>query len=444
MAGAARIALLLLLGLAACPGEERADPVPETDRLYFPVGVAVAPASGLPGGTALIVASSNFDLRYSPRDGGTLLSVDPEASPDHGALATVGVQRIGSYAGPVAAIDRSACGGAGEEAFVASRFDDVLYRFGLSSDGALTCGAGCQVRFGAALRDPFAVATACRSAGPRAFVGFLNTPASTTGYGAAAWLAELDLSVQGGAPREVEIGDGPVRSIAWDSAADRLWVASRSSGARAILYAVQLADPAWGGASPRDAVEAYDLFSQVRGAELRSVAIGSQPATPDRPQRLYVTARLYDAEYQDSTGNRPAGDVGGVLIVLDVVDGPAGLPVVTVHKVLDLGAGAGDVAVVSRGTQRDVVVATAGDESLVFVYDDEWEAVAAVFGRDPATGAPAFARTPVALAVDQPGADATARVYVAAFGDHDVATFSLSPARPWAPFDLKRVGGLAP
>ena len=105
----------------------------------------------------------------------------------------------------------------------------------------------------------------------------------------------------------------------------------------------------------------------VRGAELKSLAIGSQ-------QRLYVSARLYDAEYQDSTGTRPEGSVGGVLIVLDVATGPAGLPVLTVHKVLDLGLGAGEVVTVPRAGMRDVVVATAADESLVVVYDDELEA----------------------------------------------------------------------
>ena len=440
MVHGARLAILLSLGLAACVKEEVADPLPTTDRLYFPNGVAIAkPLGGVP---YVLVASSNFDLRYSASEGGTLVSVDPATAPDHAAFTAAGSQRIGSYAGPVAVIDGTRCPGAVEEAFVASRYDDVLFRLQLSQGGGLTCGAGCQTHFSSPLRDPFPVAIACRPSGSRAFVGFLSTPTSTQATGAGAWIAELDLSASPSPVRELEIGDGPVRGIAYDAAADRLWLTSRSSGSRALLHTVLLSDPAWAGASPRDAVETYDLYPAVRGAELRSVAVGSTPLSG--PQRLYVTARLYDAEYQDSTGNRPSTDVGGVLIVLDVVDGPAGLPLVTVHKVVDLGMGAGDVAVVPNGTNRDVVVVTVADDNLVVVYDDEWEVVASVFGRDPTTGAPALARTPVALAVDPTGAAGTPLVYVAAFGDHDVATFSLDPTRPWAPVKLNRIGGLAP
>jgi hypothetical protein len=452
MTRAARIALVLTLGLAACSGEEQPELLAPTDRFYYPIGLAVAKDAG----GAVVVASSNFDLRYSPTEGGTLLSVDPATAPDHALLTPLGEQRIASYAGQVAVIGGSSCGGF-HEALVASRFDNVLYRFGiglgleagLPAKGALTCDAStCRTHFASSLRAPYPVAVACRKEGatdrPLAFVGFLQTPESTRGSGEGGWIAELDLVT--GALRQLEIGDGPVRSIAYDPDADRVWFASRSSGSRALLHTVRLSDAGWKGSSPRDAVETYDLFPSVRGAELKFVAIGSQ-------QRLYVSARLYDADYQASTGSRPEGSVGGVLIVLDVATGPAGQPVLTVHKVLDLGLGAGEVVTVPRAGMRDVVVATAADESLVVVYDDELEAVTAVFGRDPVTGAPELAKTPLALAVDPTGAvlDATKTppvlgpmVYVAGFGSHDVAMFSLDPAKPWAPVEVKRLGGVGP
>jgi hypothetical protein len=431
----ARIALVLTLGLASCSGGGQPEQLAPTDRFYYPIGVAVAKPAG--GGTDLLVASSNFDLRYSPAEGGTLLSLDPATAPDHALLSPLDEERIASYAGQVAVIGGSGCAGF-QEALVPSRFDNVLYRFGLSSVGALACDAAtCRTHFSSSLRAPYPVAVACRTEGltdrPLAFVGFLQTPESTIGSGEGGWIAELDFVT--GAVRQLEIGDGPVRSIAYDPGADRVWFASRPSGSRAFLHTVRLSDVGWKGASPRDAVETYDLFPAVRGAELKSVVIGSG-------QRLYVSARLYDAEYQDSTGNRPAGSVGGVLIVLDVATGSTGLPVLTVHRVVDLGLGGGELVTLPRTGMRDVVVATAADESMVVVYDDELEAITAVLERDPLTGAPELAKTPMALAVDSTGA--VPMVYVAGFGSHDVAMFSVDPAKPWAPVAVKRLGGIGP
>lgn len=447
MHGDARLGALLALGLAACvSGEGQSDPLAPTDRFYFPIGIALAKPAGAT--TSLLVASSNFDLRYSATEGGTLLSVDPTdplKAPDHGAVIPSGVERIGSYAGQVAAVDARCAAATREEAFVSSRFDGVFYRFGLGADGSLSCDGGCETRFSSFLRDPFAVAVACRAAGPRAYVGFLDTPTASSQYGDGAWIAELDLG--SGALRELEVGDGPVRALAYDEGADRLWMASRSSGPRALLHTVLLSDAAWGGASPRDAVESYDLFSAlgVRGAELRAVAVGSPPAAAGDPQRLYVTARLYDAEYQDSSGNRPSAEIAGVLVVLDVLDTKSARPTVVVSDVVDVGLGAQDVAVVRRIGKRDAVVVAVTSENKVVVWDDQAGYVAAELGRDPSTGAPDLARSPVALAVDQAGAGAAATIYVAAFDDHDVATFSIAdPAKPWAVVEGKRVGGLSP
>jgi hypothetical protein len=433
-----RTALLFALALVACSPQEFPDPVAPLDRFYFPIGVAVSRPDGV--NPTLLVASSNFDLRYSATDGGTLLSVAPTATLPDGTVGASGQERIGSYPGPVAVADATTCSGVGTvSAMVASRFDDILYRFTLASNGSLSCGDGCQTPFSTGLRDPFAITLACGPSGRRAFVGFLQPPISSLGTanGLGAWIAELDLDAPPASAlvREFEIGDGPVRSFAYDAAGDRLWIATRSSGSRALLYTAVLSDSAWTGPSPRDAVDAFDLFPYVRGAELRSLALSS-----GLPRRLYATARLYDADYQASTGNRPTGDVGGVLIVMDV-DDSGGVPVLSVRRVVELGLGAGDVGVLSRAGQRDIVVAAAGDEGLVTIYDDEAEVVAQVLGINPATGAPEIGHRPVALAVDQP----TATVYVTAFADHAVTYFSINPTSPWASvFPLNHVGGKGP
>ena len=65
---------LSLLALAAC-GEPSAVRTTPTDRFAFPSAVAVTARAS--GGTALVVASGNFDLAYDGPNGGTVLSVDP-------------------------------------------------------------------------------------------------------------------------------------------------------------------------------------------------------------------------------------------------------------------------------------------------------------------------------------------------------------------------------
>lgn len=443
--------ILLALAAAACAPEERPDPLPPLDRFYYPIGLAT---TRLGGGTALFVASSNFDLRYAATDGGTLLSMDAAGGAAPGPVVPLGAERIGSYAGSVAVADAVTCPGiASPIAMVASRYDDVLYRFGIDGAGALSCGDGCAVAPGGPPRDPFAVTPACLPAGAptrpsglrrAAYVGWLFAPKSTRGAGYGAWITEVDLDRPLAGVRNVEIGDGPVRSLAYEPASDRLWIATQSSGARALLYSVVLSDPRWTGSAPWEAASAVDLFPAVRGAELRAVAVGTPPAAG--VQRLYATARLYDAETQDSTGTRPGGDVGGVLLVLDVTAGVDGLPVVQVRRIVSIGTGVGDVAVVRRAAPaRDLVVATVLDGDLVLVYDDAAEAVALEIAHT-AQGVPILGDRPVALAIDQPVAGGPATVFVAAFGSGLVTRFGLDPANPAADptASLRYFGGLAP
>jgi hypothetical protein len=445
-----RSALLLALALAAC-SEATSENLPPLDRFYFPIGVAT---TRLAGGTALLVASSNYDLRYAGADGGTFLSVDPAATPaPDGRLDPIGAERIDSYAGPVVVADAATCAGDRDPvAIVASRFDDQIYRFGIGVLGELTCGADCVRGSLHGFDAPFAVAVACRAGTPpalstrKAFVGYLDPPASSRGSGLGAWMTELDLDVPG-ATREIELGDGPVRAMAYDAAANRLWATTQSSGSHALLHSVLLSDPRWQGATPREAVDTIDLFPFVHGAELRSIAVGTAPVAG--VSRLFLTARLYDAEAQGASGYRPIGDVGGVLIVLDVAEGSDGKPQFWVHPAKDIGIGVEEVAVVKRTAPgADLLVITASGEGILFIYDDEYGSVFPVSGRSD-LGAPILGDRPMALAVDQPSPGAPANVYVAAFGSHAVKSFVLDPGAPWAALDdpttdLVSIGGLAP
>jgi hypothetical protein len=453
----------LAAALAACSPEEQADPLAPTDRLYFPIGIGTGQVGT--GPVRVVVASSNFDLRYSAPDGGTLLSVAEDAATGvPAAITPVGSQRIASYAGPVAVVDKRSCPtlADGEEVvLVASRYADVLYRFNLASSGALGCtdGKSCELSLDAPADDPFAITVACGPNGRRAFVGYLDTPDATVGYGYGAWIAEVDLDTAA-VVRTIEVGDGSVRSLAYDAGEDRLWLAARSTGSRALLYTVDLSDPAWKGSTPWVAMDAVDLDGDpndawpdlhVAGAELHSLALGAPPGVTGRPQRIYATVRLYDPEAQASSGSRPSGSIGGNLIALDVTyDTVYGRPIVRLAwpgEGVPIGTGLGDVAVVRSGG-RDYVLATTIDADRLLAFDEDggelWELA------HDAVGLPLVGDQPVALTVDPAGP----WVYVASFGNHLVRRFKFDPMVEPTPFDpavtptpdtaLMTLGGLAP
>jgi hypothetical protein len=72
------------------------------------------------------------------------------------------------------------------------------------------------------------------------------------------------------------------------------------------------------------------------------------------------------------------------------------------------------------------VAALAGDDGVVWIYDDETGARFAI-GRDPTTGAPRVGHSPFGLAVDPhvlPGTN-SARVYVGSFQEHFVTAIDV-------------------
>jgi hypothetical protein len=439
----ARLALVLALSVAGCSETSIERPAP-LDRFYYPIGVATTHVDGTT--TALLVSSSNYDLRYSAKEGGTLLSLDPAlAITTPGPLVTHGAERIGSYAGPVAVADAVTCPGIGApSAFVASRYDDQVYQFGIGAGGALSCGTGCVRGSPTGFDDPYAVTVACDAALPSrwkmAYVGYLDPPPTSSVTNLGAWVSEIDLET--GASRELLLGDGPVRAMAYDAGTDRLWATTQSSGARALLHSVVLSDPRWRGANPTAAVDTIDLFPAIRGVELRTIAVGTSP-DPGVVTRLFIAARLYDVEIQNSTGTRPGWDVGGVLIVLDVAEGIDGRPAAAIRAIEPLGLGVGDLVVVKRFSGPDLVVATAAEEDLLFVYDDLTGGVVHAVAHN-GLGAPIVGDQSIALAVSQDAAGGAAHVYVAAFGSHLVSHFVLNPANPLQPLTFETIGGLAP
>lgn len=411
-------ALVVLLGLAAACGSSIAEPQAPLDRFYFPTGIAVR---GAPGASTLLVVSSNFDLRYGQDDGGSVLAVAPEGSPP-GAVEVNGALRLPAYGGeiavaesaPPAGIDGSvdACPIAAPLALVPSRVSGHLYAITLGAGGALSCGPECPLELPPGLDDPYGVAVACRQGRPpRAFVTHLRV------NGAAAWLTEVDLLT--GTQRSANFGLGPTHSAAYDRDTDRVYF---TSGEAALTSSLRYVDVTPGCDLPLGLeackAGALDLTQYLRGVDVFGIALSNPNVNASGGpalRRIYLTARLYDADLAASLGGRPGFDSGGVLITLEVEEGPFGLPVFRFIGAVSIGFGAGEVRVLPRRAgKRDLVAVTVVQDGVLWIYDDEAGAMARYLGRDPVTGKPGLGREPFGLAVQDLGGGA-ARIYVAAF-----------------------------
>jgi hypothetical protein len=392
-------ALLLAAGCGAKDLREESAPL---DRYTWPTGLAVL-------GDKLLVASSNFDLRYASEDGGSVISIDPAAAPQGELGAVLGAERIASFAGPIAIADAAdpACGLPATEALVAARSTNTLYRFEVDpGTGALACGADCARGLGSTRSDAFALAVTCRGGSASAWLGFLRGPSG------GPWLERLDLNTAAATPEVVQLASsGPVRAIVHDPDHDRLLVGIQTTVTRAPLAWMDLA----GGACAVGATELeggcrsgeLDLGALVTGADITALALSS-----GQPRRLYAGLRLFDPTLAASVGFRPGVDVDGVLAVFELSESAIGQPALTLLDTVSVGLGIGEIAVIPRAGKRDLVVATALVEGTVALYDDESGALAIpVFGRE-STGQPIFGRRPFGLAV-QPGV--VARVYVGSF-----------------------------
>ncbi|HZZ84673.1 MAG TPA: hypothetical protein VFE30_09060 [Anaeromyxobacteraceae bacterium] len=447
---------MVALLLAAACGEQVRQVAPPTDRFYFPTGIAVRTLAN--GKTAVLVASSNFDLNYDAINGGTLIAIDPDASGDtrldpNAPLAVLGSARIGSMGGEVAVLDAESCPGwtppAGVPAaqvLIPSRSLDALYQVTLDeTTGAVTCGAGCELPLdvslhsdGSALADPYGVTLACRqvdgTARFTAFVSYLRS-ASFDGF-----LTEVDLTAPAAQTR-IALGTNYSFSSAYDDLTGRLFVTSGFVGAgSAPLRWVDLA----GGY----AVSSSSLYDVVRGSETRGIGLSNPRAGVDR--RAYVALRIYDADTAASLGMRPSADVAGALAVIQLTEEPWGEPSARVARVIPLDRGATQVKVLPPRTGKgDLVAVTSPDDNSMTLYDDDSGNVARTFALD-AGGNPELGKQPFGMAVEQrhgvtcAGSSAPLascdRIYVGSFDRGFVSVVELDPDHPAGAAVVKRVG----
>jgi hypothetical protein len=438
-----RLAALLAV-LAAC-GEPGGSQPPPTDAFYRPSGLALAARDG--GGTTLLVASGNSDLRYGPELGSTLIAVDPVASlgVPAGSLAPLAAELVGSYTGPLAVADAASCPGlAVPQALVASRYGRALHQLPLDGRGApLPCGStACARALDEDLLDPFALGLACRADGTRrtAFVSYLRSPRIGSVPAGIAWLSEVDLEDASRPLRTIALGPGPVNDMAYDAATDRLYAVGRYAAQLAPLYVLDLRACRPGDDCAEAGLHALDLYQYLRGAELQGIALSNPVAGV--PRRAYVSARLYDADVAAAIGGRPGYDVGGALLVVELGEDPSGAPRARLVRAVEVAQGAGQVRVLPpRPGRPDLVAVSSAAAGTVTVYDDETGAVAHVTALDPATGAPLAEQAPYALAVEDGGEVAT--VYVASAERSSVSLLDVPLAQPGLA-GLRRGPGGAP
>ena len=447
--------------MSGCGEGARAIPGP-LDRFTFPTGLTLAPLAG--GKRALVVVSSNFDLRYSPDGGGTVIAVDPDAS-NGDQLAVLGAVQIGSFGGettvlsgtplPVAAdspVVPATCPGwtGGNQVLVPSRDQNALYRVDIDGAGALTCGDGCKVPLNSSLADPYGIQITCRQvvdpANPTtssleafAYTSHLRAPNNE------GWLSKLDLST--GAVSLIDLGPSPPSSFAWDTDLNRLYVTGRF-GAVIDLAALRWIDPLF---SP-NLVHVANFGLDVRGAELRSIALSSPGAGGQgAPRRAYVAVRLFDRDLATDTGVR-LPDVAGALAVIDLTETADGAPEARILRLVQVGVGPNQVAVLPRTDhRRDVVAITNTDEGTLVLYDDDSQSIATVLGTPGATlppsfpndGKPLFGKQPFGLA-SEPTGPATRRLYVGSFDRGFITVLDVDLTHPSNVIWVRRFGQEVP
>jgi hypothetical protein len=470
--------IVALLAFLAASGCRDSFPVvqPPTNVLYFPVGLAVRqvpPSASQPhGGTQLLVANSNFDLRFDEGSGGSLLVVDPDASGDvdvGGQLQVLGNMYTGSFLGEVAVADAacqpgwpdcpSACStlagspsiaAGGARVLVASRSNQTVYRMQMDAAGGLTCGDGCAFVLPIQQLDPYGISIACsaRSGQPRAYA-FVSQLRSANNIGFLNRVNLLDESEV----IALVLGDNSTYTSIYDNVHDRVFVSSAVSANGQFRWfnpLVTLTD------IQGFAVPDYSgpFFSNlVPGAVARDMALSSDGSL------LYVVVQLFDI-------NLAAQGIfftqGGALAVFDLTPSTFGEPRMALYGLTRTCVGAGQIErLPSRPGKPDLFAITCDLEGALAIYDSDARAVVRYIGQDPTTGLPALGRYPFGIAVEPidparatvqppgspyetspcgPGRDCQ-RIYVGSFLDNWVNILELDPDQPTAVTLVKRIGG---
>lgn len=424
------IALCVALG---CGEVSRLDPGP-TQSFYRPMGIGVY-------GGRVVVASSNFDLRYDDDTGGSVITVDPAQDP----VRWIGGINIRSFAGEMAIADPAdprgpayACPGiAAPVAIVPVRGSAVVYRIALAAGGAPSC-EGCELSLaGNEFTDPFSAGVACGPGLARAYVGHLRS------FFGRAWITQIDLtSPDPAAPGAVlhgSFGTGQMRGFAYDPVRKRLYAAQTATGSSTVVRWIDLAGGCRFGAPITEGGCAGGAAGLPPGIEPHGIAL-SRADGPEPFQRLYIAARVFDPVAAAAAGVR-LGETDGLLVVADLVDDLAGQTRLHIVREQPIGFGAGALALLpGRPGLRDIVAVLAQDDGVLWLYDDETDALVQV-GRVPATGHPLLGAAPVGLAVDPVAPAGVARVYVGSFQEGFVTPIDV----PLADIDgvavLPRFGG---
>jgi len=245
------------------------------------------------------------------------------------------------------------------------------------------------------------------------------------------YVTQVDLRTWPPARAQVNVGFGTARSFAYDAARDRLYFTGQEyaqsapirwidvgNGCKAFDDKDGVQDESRGGCH----VDAgFDLSRRLRGAEPNDIKLSSREFActsggyTGTCRRAYVSVRLYDADVAAYLGSRPSSDIGGMLVVLELPESDVGRPDPQVVGLAEIGNMAGPVVNIPRAGKRDLVVVTAVEDHLVWIWDDELGAMVKVFGRD-AVGVPALGHKPSGLASIALDAS-TARVFVSAYKD---------------------------
>ncbi len=449
-----RIAVLALAAVAAAGCRDSFPPLPgPLDRFYFPVGMAVRrlPASpGFPSGrTALLVVSTNFDLRYDTGVGGSVLAVDPDASGDalvgDPTLAVLGGINIGSFGGEIAYLDGSCAplaaasplvGAGGAKVAVTSRNQMLMYALDMDAQGSLSCN-GCAVPVRPDAYDPYGVAVVCAQMGgvsvAAAYVTHLRAP---NNYG---WVTQLDLRDLSRVDIFMGLGSTYTSTAYATPSLTRLYVSTRLL--TATVVPLKWFNPLEVTANGVN-IGLHDVATVVTGALTRKMAISSDGT------RGYLMLDLFDFDQFQSTGAYLP--TGSALAVYDITETAFGQPRMAFLRLVPTGVGEGDIKVLARPGERDLVALTCNTEGSLIFYDDEVGAVVYRMGLDQATGKPLLGRQPFGLAAEPrggagqgaclSGAGPCTRLYVASFDQSWVSVVELNPAEPSRAVVVKRIG----
>jgi hypothetical protein len=416
--------LALALGLACSKGAER--PVAPLDQVHYPAWLALQD-------NQLLAVSLDQDLLYL---GGSMVSLDVAPGGTGQILAGVPLPYMAGKLEVVNESLQAACPALGTEpyALVAGHSLELLARIPLPLQGSTQVAHQNLTVSDAA--NPFDVAVTCSGGAspvPRVWVSYQR------GKDEEGYVAQLDLR-DGGFPAplvKVWVGKGTPRNFAWDPEHDRLYFTTKEKSLAAPVRWIGIGEGCKtfdGGVQDErnggcHVDNGFDISTAIRGAEPNAIALasGTAPCTAGEAtatcRRMYLSVRMYDVDLAKALDQRPAGDIGGKFVVLEVAEGGLGGPEAHIIHDPDIGKTAGEVLVVPRAGRGDLVVVAALDDDLLWIYDDDVGGMVKVFGR-LASGVPELGHMPSGL-VSQDLGSGTMRVYVSSYEDHWVSAVDI-------------------